>query len=162
MDNNSPPPDPNLNGMSQQPPAPQYQQFVPPPQTASTDMGLQPPMQPEGKNDKASYVIAIVAVCFAAIAAAWSFIGGACCGWAGWGFAFIGLVLGIVSLVMKRSTLGFWAIGLSIFSVVWVFISAAFFLPHNAARTTSMTTTPAGAASTTPGAATSNSGTQGQ
>jgi hypothetical protein len=36
------------------------------------------------------------------------------------------LVLSIVSLVLKRSTLGWWALGLSIFAFAWVFIS--FFL----------------------------------
>lgn len=77
----------------------------------------------DDKNEKASFVIGVVAICFAALAAAWSFIGGACCGWGGWGFAFIGLVLAIVSLVFKKSSLGYWALGLSIFAIVWVFIS---------------------------------------
>lgn len=84
------------------------------------------PTPPETKNERASFIIAVVALCFAALAAAWSFIGGFCCGWAGWGWAFIGLVLSIVSLVLKRSTLGWWALGLSIFAFAWVFIS--FFL----------------------------------
>ena len=83
--------------------------------------------QPEDKNEKASFIIGVVAICFAALAAAWSFIGGACCGWGGWGFAFVGLVLSIVSLVFKKSSLGFWALGLSIFAVAWVFISAFLF-----------------------------------
>jgi|CXWL01.1.fsa_nt_gi hypothetical protein len=78
---------------------------------------------PEHNGDKASFIIAVIALCFAALAAAWSFIGGACCGWAGWGWSFIGLILSIVSLVIKRSTLGWWALGLSIFSIIWVFVS---------------------------------------
>lgn len=78
---------------------------------------------PESKRDKASFIIAVVALCFSALAAAWSFIGGFCCGWAGWGWAFIGLVLSIVSLVLKKSTLGWWALGLAIFAFAWVFIS---------------------------------------
>ncbi len=121
MDNNSQPPNQDLNGMSQQPPAPQYQQFVPPPPPPYA----QPMMaQIENPNEKSAHVLAVVGVCFAAIAAAWSFIGGACCGWAGWGFALVGLILGIISLTMKRSTIGWWTIGLSIFAVVWVFVSA--------------------------------------
>ena len=78
---------------------------------------------PERNGDKASFIIVVIALCFAALAAAWSFIGGACCGWAGWGWSFIGLILSIVSLVIKRSTLGWWALGLSIFSIIWVFVS---------------------------------------
>jgi hypothetical protein len=57
----------------------------------------------------------------------WSFIGGACCGWAGWGFAFIGFVLAIVSLILKRNAIGWWALGLSIFAFIWVFISIGMF-----------------------------------
>lgn len=87
---------------------------------------MDPQNTPENKNEKASFIIGVVAICFAALAAAWSFIGGACCGWGGWGFAFIGLVLSIVSLVFKKSSLGYWALGLSIFAIVWVFV--AFFL----------------------------------
>lgn len=83
------------------------------------------PVQPvvETKNEKASFVVAVIALCFSALAAAWSFVGGACCGWGGWGWAFIGLVLSIVSLVLKPSTLGWWALGLAIFAFAWVFIS---------------------------------------
>jgi len=77
----------------------------------------------ENKNEKASFIIGVVAVCFAALAAAWSFIGGACCGWGGWPFAFIGLILSIVSLVYKKSSIGYWALGLSIFAILWVFVS---------------------------------------
>ena len=77
---------------------------------------------PINKNEKASFIIGVIAICFAAVAAAWSFIGGACCGWGGWGFAFIGFVLSIVSLVFKKSSLGWWALVLSIFAVVWVFL----------------------------------------
>jgi len=83
-----------------------------------------PTPPPEAKSEKASFVIGIIALCFAALAAAWSFLGGACCGWASWGWAFIGLVLSIVSLVMKRSAIGWWALGLSIFAFIWVFVSA--------------------------------------
>lgn len=77
---------------------------------------------PDDKKEKASFIIGVVAICFAAVAAAWSFIGGACCGWGGWGFAFIGFVLAIVSLVFKKSSLGWWALVLSIFAIVWVFL----------------------------------------
>ncbi len=80
--------------------------------------------QMENPNEKSAHVLAVVGVCFAGIAAAWSFIGGACCGWAGWGFALVGLVLGIISLTMKRSTVAWWTVGLSIFAFVWVFVSA--------------------------------------
>ena len=72
--------------------------------------------------EKASFVIGTVALCFAALAAAWSFLGGVCCGWASWGWAFIGLVLSIVSLVMKRSKIGWWALGLAIFAIIWVLV----------------------------------------
>ena len=90
----------------------------------------------ESKSDKASFVIGIVALCFAALAAAWSVLGGACCGWGSWGFAFIGLVLSIVSLVMNRSKIGWWALGLAIFAIIWVFVCAALFNAslNNAAR----------------------------
>jgi hypothetical protein len=79
---------------------------------------------PENKNEKVSFIIGVIAICFAAVAAAWSFIGGACCGWGGWGFAFIGFVLSIVSLIFKKSSLGWWALVLSIFAVIWVFLPA--------------------------------------
>ena len=82
------------------------------------------PKPPETKHEKASFVVAVIALCFAALAAVWSFIGGVCCGWAGWGWAFIGLVLSIVSLVLKPSALGKWALGLSIFAFAWVIIGA--------------------------------------
>ena len=78
---------------------------------------------PSDRNDKSSYVLGIIAICFAAIGAAWSFIGGVCCGWAGWGYAFIGLVLAIISLVLKPSTVGWWALGLAIFSFAWLIIA---------------------------------------
>ena len=98
-------------------------------ETGNEPQGSIPPNLPtapqESKSEKASFVIGIVALCFAALAAAWSFLGGACCGWASWGFAFIGLVLSIVSLVMKPSKIGWWALGLAIFAIIWVFISAA-------------------------------------
>jgi hypothetical protein len=56
---------------------------------------------------------------------------------AGWGYAFIGLVLSIVSLVFKRSTVGLWALGLSIFAFIWVIIAQIWFAGalHEAART---------------------------
>jgi hypothetical protein len=77
---------------------------------------------PENKNEKTAFIIGVIAICFAAVAAAWSFIGGACCGWGGWGFALIGFALSIVSLVFKGSSLGWWALILSIFAVIWVFL----------------------------------------
>src|SRR6266446_4347917 len=84
---------------------------------------MQPPALPQAnKNDQASFVIAVIALCFAALAAAWSFIGGACCGWAAWPYAFIGLVLSVVSLALKPSALGWWALGLSIFAFMWVLV----------------------------------------
>ncbi len=42
----------------------------------------------------------------------------------GWIFAFMGFVLAIVSLSFKPSSLGWWAIGLSVFSVIWVIVCA--------------------------------------
>lgn len=98
---------------------------IPPPLPSQQPSAPQPQPQ-ETKNEKASFVVAVIALCFAALAAVWSFIGGFCCGWAGWGWAFIGLVLSIVSLALKPSKLGWWALGLSIFAFAWVFIS--FFL----------------------------------
>lgn len=77
------------------------------------------------KNESTARTIGIVAICFAAVAAAWSFIGGACCGWGGWGFAFVGAVLSVVSLAFHRTTVGWWALGLSLFAFLWVFISAS-------------------------------------
>lgn len=82
-----------------------------------------PPVEQDARFEKASFVVGLIALCFAALAAVWSFLGGACCGWASWGWAFIGLVLSIVSLVMKRSKIGWWALGLAIFAFVWVFLS---------------------------------------
>jgi len=79
----------------------------------------------QSQNEKTAYILGVVALCFASLAAAWSFLGGACCGWASWGYSFIGLVLSVVSIVLNRSSLGWWAFGLSIFSIVWVFISAS-------------------------------------
>jgi hypothetical protein len=32
------------------------------------------------QNEKASFVVAIIGLCFAALGAAWSFVGGVCCG----------------------------------------------------------------------------------
>jgi len=89
-----------------------------------------------GQTERASFVVAIVALCFSALAASWSFVGGACCGWAGWGWAFIGLVLSIVSLVMKRSVLGWWAFGLAAFAFLWVFVSLGSWgaLSHSAVK----------------------------
>ena len=84
---------------------------------------------PEDKNEKAAFVIGVAAICFASIAAAWSFVGGFCCGWAGWGFGFTGLVLSAVSLAFKKTSIGWWALGLSLFSFLWVFISAALLTP---------------------------------
>ncbi len=81
------------------------------------------PSTSNGNREKASFIIAVIALCFASLATAWTLIGGACCGWGGWGWGFIGLILAIVSLAMKRSKIGFWALGLAIFAFVWVFIS---------------------------------------
>lgn len=81
----------------------------------------------ESQSEKASFTIGVIALCFGALAAVWSFLGGACCGWASWGWAFIGLVLSVVSLIMKRSQIGWWALGLSLFAIIWVFLSAAVF-----------------------------------
>lgn len=79
----------------------------------------------EGEDESTARTIGIVAICFAAVAATWSFIGGACCGWGGWGFGFIGLVLSGVSLFFQRTKVGWWALGLSLFAFIWVFVSAA-------------------------------------
>lgn len=76
-------------------------------------------------DESTARTIGIVAVCFAAVAAGWSFIGGACCGWGGWGFGFIGLVLSGVSLFFARTKVGWVALGLSIFSFVWVVFKSA-------------------------------------
>jgi len=75
------------------------------------------------QQETASFVVAVIALCFAALGAGWSFIGGVCCGWAGWGWAFIGFVLSIVSLALKRSAIGWVALSLGIFAFAWVFIS---------------------------------------
>jgi hypothetical protein len=85
-----------------------------------------PCLAPESRSEKASFVIGIVALCFAALAAAWSLIGGAYCGWTAWGWAFIGFVLAIVSLALKQSAIGWWALGVSILAFVWVFACAVF------------------------------------
>ena len=77
----------------------------------------------KSSNETGSLVTGIVGVCFAGLGAGWSFIGGSCCGWAGWPLAFIGLILAIISLALKRSTLGWVALGLAIFAFVWVFVS---------------------------------------
>jgi hypothetical protein len=72
------------------------------------------------QHEKSSYVISIVALCFSAVGAAWGFVGGACCGWAAWPFAFVGLVLAIIALILRPRALSWWALGLSIFAFAWV------------------------------------------
>jgi hypothetical protein len=71
-------------------------------------------------------VTGIVGCVFAAVGALWSFLGGACCGWAAWPEAGLGIVLAIVSLCLRRSALGWVALGLGIFSFVWVIIFYVF------------------------------------
>ena len=100
--------------------------YVPPPLPASFAPQT-PPRETavESDNSRASFIVGVISLCFGALAAAWSFIGGACCGWAGWGYGFIGLVLAIVSLSLKRSPIGWWALGLSIFAFIWVIMAPA-------------------------------------
>jgi hypothetical protein len=74
----------------------------------------------------AALVTGIVGCVFAAVGALWSFLGGACCGWAAWPEAGLGIVLAIVSLCLRRSALGWVALGLGIFSFVWVIIFYVF------------------------------------
>ncbi len=81
----------------------------------------------EERKEKASFVVGVIGICFASLAASWSFVGSACCGWAGWPLAFVGIVLSTISLLLKRNKLGFWGLGLSIFAFVWVFITAFLF-----------------------------------
>jgi hypothetical protein len=75
------------------------------------------------KHEKGAFVVGVIALCFSAIAAAWSFVGGACCGWGGWGWAGVGLIMAIVSLCLNKSKIGWWALALAIFAFVWVFVS---------------------------------------
>jgi hypothetical protein len=86
-------------------------------------------------HDTASFVLGVIACSFAGTAALWSFVGGACCGWLSWGWAGIGLVLAIISLSLQRSTLGWVALGLSIFSFLWVIFWAVVWVGLSAAQT---------------------------
>jgi hypothetical protein len=83
--------------------------------------------------DTASFVLGIIACSFSGVAALWSFFGGACCGWLSWGWAGIGFVLAIISLSLKQSTLGWVALGLAIFSFLWVIFLAVFWVGLSAA-----------------------------
>ena len=78
-------------------------------------------------NSKAAFVLAVIGVSFGGIGAGISLIGGACCGGFGWPAAFVGLVLAIISLALKRTVLGFWAIGVSGFAFAWVILSIVVF-----------------------------------
>jgi cytochrome bd-type quinol oxidase subunit 2 len=89
----------------------------------------------EDKKEKASFVIGIVAICFAAdgaglliatltkVRAEWA-EWAVWAVWAVWALPFVGIVLSIASLVFKRSAIGWCALSLSFFSVVCLFISA--------------------------------------
>jgi hypothetical protein len=86
---------------------------------------------PESANpgrETASFVLGIVACCFSGVAALWSLFGGACCGWMSWGWAGVGFVLALISLSLKPSTLGWVALGLAIFSFLWVIFMAVFWV----------------------------------
>lgn len=99
---------------------------LPQPMTATTQDPPRTSSTSTIQKEKAAFGIGVTAICFSALGAAWSFLGGFCCGWAGWGWAFIGLVLSIVSLCFKRSNIGWTALALAIFSFAWVIVS--FFL----------------------------------
>jgi hypothetical protein len=100
------------------------------------------PQTPGGDNQKAAFAIAVVSLCFGSLGAAWSFIGGLCCGWAGWGWAFIGLVLSIVSLILRKSKIGWWALGVSIFAFAWVYIQAFIIAAGSAGSVNALSTMP--------------------
>jgi hypothetical protein len=70
----------------------------------------------------AAIVTGIIGCVFAGLGALWSFLGGACCGWAAWPEAALGIILAIVSLCLRRSALGWVALGLGIFAFAWVII----------------------------------------
>ncbi len=78
-----------------------------------------------GSPDKNYLISGVIGLVFSLAAAAWSFIGGACCGWGGWPLAIIGLIAASISLYLKRNIIGWIALGLAIFAFAWVFIGAA-------------------------------------
>jgi len=82
------------------------------------------PVKPEVSHGRrtAALVTGIIGCVFAGLGALWSFLGGACCGWAAWPEAGLGIVLAIVSLCLRRSALGWVALSLGIFAFAWVII----------------------------------------
>ncbi|MDZ4814908.1 MAG: hypothetical protein SGI71_01415 [Verrucomicrobiota bacterium] len=85
------------------------------------------------RNEKTAFIIAVVAICFGALALFWSLIGGLCCGWAGWPFGIIGFVLSIVSLCFCRTKVGVVSLFVSIGAFLWVLLKALLFTVNVAA-----------------------------
>ena len=72
-----------------------------------------------------SLIAGIAGLLLSLIAALWSLIGGACCGWGGWPLAFLGLIAAGISLYIKRNIIGWIALALAIFAFAWVIIGAS-------------------------------------
>ncbi|MFC1452086.1 GYF domain-containing protein [Verrucomicrobiota bacterium] len=93
-----------------------------PPDTRRPGPGSQPP---EGRHPGA-LATAVVGCVFGGIAAVCAVVGGACCCWIVLPTACVALALGIISLCLQRSNLGWVAMGLALVAIVWVIVSFAF------------------------------------
>lgn len=85
------------------------------------------PTPSDPKREKTAYVIGVVSICIGALGCAWSVFGGMCCNGGGIPLGFIGLVLGIVSLVFRRGKAGWWGVGLGIGAIVLWFLMTMLF-----------------------------------
>ncbi len=78
---------------------------------------------PDSRNSMIAGVLGLV---LSLVAALWSVIGGACCGWGGWPLAFLGLIAAGISLYIKKNAIGWIALGLAIFAFAWVIFGTVF------------------------------------
>ena len=78
--------------------------------------------------NQAAQITGILGIVFGGIATAWALLGGACCGWITIPLALVALALAIVSVALQRTPIGWTALGLSIFGLLWPFIVAALFM----------------------------------
>ena len=84
-------------------------------------------MSSEQNSDSRNSMIAgLAGLLLSLVAALWSVIGGACCGWGGWPLAFLGLIAAGISLYIKKNIIGWIALFLAIFSFAWVIFGAVY------------------------------------
>lgn len=81
----------------------------------------------ETDREKNSQITGIASIVFGAMSAIWSLLFSFVCGWLSWPLAFIGLILGVVSILMKKDKLGYIGLGLNIFAFIYPMVVAILF-----------------------------------